>query len=222
MSRQRQSELKLVGRPRSFDEEKALDQAMHVFWEKGFKGASLSHLTKAMGIKAPSLYGAFGSKQELFRKALERYRVQQAAFIYDALQEPTAYEVAERILRESARLLTRPGYPRGCLTIQASLAASDECEVIHDELIKLRTDAQKALRRRFARAKQKGDLPEHSNPDSLARFITTVYQGMTIQSVNGATRKELLDLAQTSLRAWPVDARFAAEGLTRSAMEATS
>jgi len=202
---QSQGELKIVGRPRSFDEEKALDQAMRVFWEKGFEGASLSHLTKAMGIKPPSLYGAFGNKQELFRKALERYRARQVPFIYDALQEPTAYGVAERILRQSAIFLTRPGCPHGCLTIQTSLAASDEGAVIHDELITLRRDAQKALRRRFARAKQEGDLPEHSDPDSLARFITAVYQGMAIQRVNGASRKELLDLAQTSLRAWPVD-----------------
>jgi AcrR family transcriptional regulator len=194
-----------MGRPRSFDEEKALDQAMHVFWEKGFEGASLSDLTKAMGIKPASLYGAFGNKQDLFRKALKRFLAQQVPFVQDALQEPTAYAVAERILREMAICLTRPGLPHGCLTIQTSLAASDEGAVIHDELITLRTDAQKALRRRFARAKREGDLPEDSNPDSLARFITTVYQGMTIQGVNGATRKELLDLAQTSLRAWPVD-----------------
>jgi len=193
-----------MGRPRSFDEEKALDQAMHVFWEKGFEGASLNDLTKAMGIKPASLYGAFGNKQDLFRKALERYRAQQLRFTDDALQEPTAYAVAERLLRESAIFLTRPDMPPRCMTIQ-TLAASDEGVEIHNELIMLRRGAQKALRRRFARAKREGDLPKHSNPDSLARFITSVYQGMNIQSINGATRKELLDLAQTSLRAWPVD-----------------
>jgi AcrR family transcriptional regulator len=82
-----------MGRPRSFDEEKALDQAMHVFWEKGFEGASLNDLTKAMGIKPASLYGAFRNKQELFRKALERYRAQQLRFTDDALQEPTGWLV---------------------------------------------------------------------------------------------------------------------------------
>ncbi len=197
--------VRIVGRPRSFDEEKALDQAMHVFWKKGFEGATVSDLTKATGLKPASLYGAFGNKQELFRKALERYRVQQLPFIYDALQEPTAYAVAERLLRESAIFLTRANLPPRCMTIQ-TVASSDEGAVLHNELIILRRDAQKALRRRFAQAKREGDLPADSDPESLARFITAVYQGMNIQSVDGATRKELLDLAQTSLRAWPVDA----------------
>jgi AcrR family transcriptional regulator len=198
-------EPKAVGRPRSFDEEKALDQAMRVFWKKGFEGASITHLTKAMGIKPGSLYAAFGSKQELFRRALERFRALHVPFVEDALKEPTAYAVAERTLREMAVFLTKPGCPPGCLTIKTSLAASDEGAVIHNELITLRTSAQRALRLRFARAKREGDLPAHSNPESLARFITAVYQGMTVQSINGATREELLDLAETSLCAWPME-----------------
>jgi AcrR family transcriptional regulator len=194
---------KSTGRPRSFDEEIALDQAMRVFWEKGFAGASLSHLTQAMGIKPASLYGAFGNKRELFRKALERYRSQQLSFMEDALQEPAAYAVAERLLRETAVFLTRPGFPPKCLTVQ-TFAGSDDAEEIHNELVMLRRGAQTALRKRFARAKREGDLPQHSNAGDLARFVTTVCQGMNIQTINGATRKELLALAQLALQAWPV------------------
>jgi AcrR family transcriptional regulator len=193
-----------VGRPKCFDEEKALDQAMRVFWRKGFEGASIIDLTQAMDIKPASLYSAFGNKQELFRRALELYREQQLPSLREALKEPTAYAVAERVLRESAIFLTRPDFPHRCLTVQ-TCAASHEGAMIHNELITLRNDAQQALKRRFERARRKGDLPREASPESLARFIATVYQGMNIQAINGATRKQLLDLAQTALRAWPKD-----------------
>jgi len=78
------------------------------------------------------------------------------------------------------------------------IAALTKGVQIHNELIMLRRAAQKALRRCFARAKREGDLPKHSNPDSLVRFITTVYQGMNNTKHQRGTRKELLDLAQTS------------------------
>jgi AcrR family transcriptional regulator len=199
----RENKSKVVGRPRSFDEAEALDKAMNVFWQKGFEGASISDLTHAMGIKPASLYGAFGNKQELFHRALERYKSQQLPFLLDVLEEPTAYQVAERLLRESAIFLTRPGLPHRCLTIE-TLADCDEGRAVQNDLLLLRMEGQEGLRKRFARAKREGDLPKAADPDSLARFITAVCQGMNIQSTNGATRKQLLDLAQTSLRAWPV------------------
>jgi AcrR family transcriptional regulator len=156
-----------------------------------------------MGIMPGSLYAAFGSKEQLFRKALERFRTLHVPFVLEALSEPTAYAVAERALREMAIALTGPGCPPGCLTIKTSLAPSDEGSMIHNELVKLRVAAQKALRMRFERAKREQDLPKDSNPESLARFITTLYHGMTVQSVDGATRSQLLDLAETALRIWP-------------------
>jgi AcrR family transcriptional regulator len=203
MTVKHQHNLKPVGRPRSFDHEEVLDRAMHVFWRKGYEGASLDQLTKAMGIKPGSLYAAFGSKEQLFCQALERFRTLHVPFVQDALNELTAYAVASRTLREMAIALTRPGCPPGCLTIKTSLAPSDEGSMIHNELVRMRVAAQKALRTRFERAKKEKDLPKEANPDSLARFITTVYQGMTVQRVDGATRRQLLDLAETALRIWP-------------------
>ncbi len=195
---------KPVGRPRSFDQAIAVDRAMRVFWERGFEGASLSELTRAMGIKPASLYGAFGNKQELFRKALEHYLATEVSFVQEILNESTAFKVAHQLLRQSALFLTRLGFPRGCMTIQTSLAITNEGAQIHKELVELRVSSQKKLRDRFSRAKREGDLPDDARPDSLARFVVAIYQGMTIQSVNGATRKDLLDLAETSLKAWPM------------------
>src|SRR5437763_13880440 len=101
------------GRQRAFDTDRALDRALEVFWRKGYEGASLADLTKAMGINRPSLYAAFGSKEELFRKALDRYLEGPAAYVAAALNEPTARAVAERLLDGTIDLLSNPRNPHG-------------------------------------------------------------------------------------------------------------
>src|SRR5437588_3756269 len=103
------------GRPRCFDESCALDSALQVFWRKGYEGASLPELTRAMGINRPSLYAAFGNKEALFRQVLDRYAAGPAAYVREALNEPTARAVAERVLGGAIDLLTGPRGPRGCL-----------------------------------------------------------------------------------------------------------
>src|SRR5438067_5604399 len=113
-----------VGRPRSFDIDKALDRALQVFWHKGYEGTTLSDLTQAMGINRPSLYAAFGNKEALFRKALDRYGEGPAAYVRAALEEPTARAVAERLLLGTVEGLTDPGHPTGCLMVQGALSCS--------------------------------------------------------------------------------------------------
>src|SRR5262245_8015805 len=103
------------GRPREFDTEKALDAALEVFWRKGYEGASLPDLTEAMGINRPSLYAAFGCKEELFRKVVARYIKGPASYVRKALAEPSVRVVAERLLLRAIRVVTDPKYPRGCL-----------------------------------------------------------------------------------------------------------
>ncbi len=192
-----------AGRPRGFDRDTAIERAMHVFWKQGYEGASLHDLTAAMGIQPASLYGAFGSKQGLFALALARYLAGPTAFLHAALQEPTAYAVAVRILREAAEFLgTRRG-ARGCMTIQAAMAGGEEAEPVRRRLIRLRVRQRNELRRRFERAKAERDLPEDTDPAGLADFITAVFQGMAVQAVNGAGRQRLLRIANTALRAWP-------------------
>jgi AcrR family transcriptional regulator len=194
---------KRAGRPRGFDEDQALDCAMHVFWRKGFEGASLNDLTTAMGIQPASLYMAFGNKRTLFEKALARYLAGPAAFMHDALTEPTAFAVADRILRRTAEFLTEGRSRCGCMTIQAALAGGVEGAPIRRMLIALRVKEQDALCRRFERAKSEGDLPSHADAADLARFVTAIYQGMTVQAINGASREDLLRLSDTALRIWP-------------------
>src|SRR5215469_14335980 len=123
------------GRPRSFDVDKALDRALEVFWRKGYEGASLSDLTRAMGINRPSLYAAFGDKQALFRKVLARYEQGPTGFIHDALSEPTARRMAERLLLgTAASVCGGAGNPGGCMLVQGALAAGDSAEPVRREL----------------------------------------------------------------------------------------
>lgn len=194
---------KPAGRPPSFDRDEALKRAMHVFWQKGFEGSSLNDLTAAMGIQPASLYKGFGNKQALFEQALALYLAGPVAFIHGALTAPTAYAVAEGILHQTAEFLTRKGARTGCMTIQAALAGSAAAEPVRRKLVALRVKDQESLRRRFARAISEGDLPPTANAADLARFITTIFQGMTVQAINGANRKELLRLSDFAMRAWP-------------------
>ena len=176
---------------------------MHIFWKKGFEGASLNELTGSMGIKPASLYAAFGNKQALFERALDRYLAGPVAFMRAALEQPTAYAVAERILHQTAEFLTERRARCGCMTIQAALVGGKESRSIRRKLIALRVKGQGSLRRRFERAKSEGDLPKHVDAADLARFISAVGQGMTVQAIDGASRDDLFRIADMALRAWP-------------------
>lgn len=192
-----------TGRPRSFDLDKALDAAMQVFWRKGYEGASLSDLTQSIGINRPSLYAAFGDKETLFRKALDRYAEGPGAYVREALKQPTARAVTQQLLRGAADLLTDPHHPSGCLMVQAALVCGKAAECIRQELVSRRSAGEAALRRRFKRAKAEGDLPADSNPSDLARYIVTISQGMAVQAASGASREELERVVGTAMRAWP-------------------
>jgi AcrR family transcriptional regulator len=191
-----------LGRPRAFDIHRALDRALSVFWEKGYEGTSLSDLTKAIGINRPSLYAAFGNKESLFRKALDRYE-KTVAFVLDAINEPTARRFAERLLHSAADMVTNPHNPPGCLTVRGALASGEEADPIRLELALRRSEGEASIRKRLDRAKREGDLPPHASPADLARYLATVYQGMSVQAAGGATREQLRRVAKIALRAWP-------------------
>ncbi len=191
------------GRPRKFDPEQALDRALEVFWRKGYDGASLSDLTEAMGINRPSLYAAFGDKEELFRKVLDRYIAGPAAYFLEALTLPTARDVAATILHECAKVLGDPRNPHGCLVVQGALACGEASQSIQQELVRRRIDGETALRNRFKRAKVEGDLPADTDPAALAQFVMAVSHGMAVQAAGGAGRSELRKIADLAMQAWP-------------------
>ena len=191
------------GRPRAFDLDAALDRAMHVFWAKGYEGASLSDLTRAMRINRPSLYAAFGNKEQLFRKVLDRYVKGPLAYFGKALTVPKARDVIEQIFFGAARMAGDPRLPAGCLMVQGALAVGNAAGSVRKEAAGRRATSEVALRRRLQRAKREGDLAKNADPAELARYVMTVLQGMAVQGADGASRDQLRRVAQIALRAWP-------------------
>ena len=192
-----------MGRARAFDVDEALDRAMTVFWTKGYEGTSLSDLTEAMGINRPSLYAAYGNKEELFRKALERYGEGPSSYERDALAQPTARAVAEGLLRGAADVQTDPATPAGCLATLGTTYCADDSSPVGEMLIASRLAGHAAIRERFERARAEGDLPANADPKALTHYIGTVVCGMAVLAASGVTRKELERVIELTMRAWP-------------------
>lgn len=187
------------GRPRGFDADAALDRAVEVFWQRGYEGASLGDLTDAMGINRPSMYAAYGNKEELFRRAVGRYAEQDMAYAREALAEPTAYAVIEKFLRANADALTRTDRPAGCLSIQGGLAGGSSARF----LAASRLAGEAALAARLARAVDEGDLPAGTDPAALARYVMVVSEGNAVHAAAGVDRASLHATVDLALRAVP-------------------
>lgn len=195
----------VTGRPRNFCVEDALDKALRVFWQKGYDGASLSDLTEAMGINRPSLYAAYGNKENLFLKALDRYGAVYSAFVPKAMEEPTALRVVEALLKGAAESMSDPCKPKGCLGVQGALSCSESAEFARNELAARRNKVQEMLASRFMRAKEEGDLRDDADPEALAFFVATVIQGMSVQATGNATRAELDRAIDIALNAFKIE-----------------
>ncbi|ANZ40355.1 TetR family transcriptional regulator [Lentzea guizhouensis] len=195
-----------TGRPRGFDADEALDRALAVFWAQGYEGASLANLTDAMGISTASMYATFGNKEQLFRKALQRYDEGPSAYVEPALAEPTALGVAAALLTGTIQTTTRPDQPHGCLGVQGALATGDAASDIRELLVGWRNNGTARVQERFERAVDEGDLPPDTNTALLARYVTTLQVGIAVQAASGMGPCELQELADAALRTWPVGA----------------
>jgi AcrR family transcriptional regulator len=193
-----------MGRPRAFSEPEALDAAMRVFWEKGYEGASLDDLTRAMGINRSSLYATFGDKETLFRRVITRYSSGPMASLWDALGKPTARAVVETLLRTTVNFLADPSHPQGCLTIQGGMACGSGAESVRQTMIAWRKAGLSRLQKRLQRAHEEGDLATDVNPKDLARYILIVMNGLGVQAANGATKTEMTRAVEMALRSMPL------------------
>ena len=163
----------------------------------------MAELTAAMGITKPSLYAAFGNKEQLFHKALDLYENEKLAYTREALRQPTARAVAEYFMRGAIAAQTSSCDPRGCLGVIGATACGAEAESIKAEVIKRRASSSAALLGRFRQARLDGDLPSHIEPEALAQYLYTILQGMAVQAGAGATRADLESVLETSLTIWP-------------------
>jgi AcrR family transcriptional regulator len=206
------------GRPRGFDKDQALARAMELFWAKGYEGASMAELTAAMGIASPSLYAAFGSKEDLFRQSLTLYGASEGPEIWDAVENAaTAFEAVEGYLMQSARVFTRPGKPPGCLVVLSALHATEASATLRRELTAMRKRSVVDLAARLAKGVAAGEISHEANLKAIASYYVTVQQGMSIQARDGASRKLLESIARAALAAFqPLTSAGAAQPRRRS------
>ncbi|MCK1273115.1 AcrR family transcriptional regulator [Bradyrhizobium sp. GM2.2] len=190
-----------MGRPREFDAETALDQAMEVFWRHGYEGATIAQLTEAMGINPPSLYACFGNKEGLLKAALDRYTKLRTVWMDEVVAAPTARDVAERMLMGIADKQTDPANPPGCLLVQGGIACGTGSESVPFELAARRAQNEDQLRDRFVRAKAEGDLKPTSDPAALARYVSAVSVGMGVMASSGSDREALQQVASVAVQA---------------------
>lgn len=192
-----------MGRPRGFNAEAMLDKVVNVFWQHGYEGTSMATLMAATGLNKPSLYAAFGSKEELFRSAFERYWQRQGEFTGKLLDEPNARAGVERMLLALVDSQTQPGLPHGCLAVHGGLVGSAASAAIRDELRARQARLQTMVQNRLTRAQAEGELASSVDVADLARYLTMVGQGAAVQAAGGATREELRRVVSVAMRAWP-------------------
>ena len=192
------------GRPRNFDPDTALRQALDLFWERGYEGTSLNDLAEALGIASASIYACFGSKEDLFRKVMALYGTTSGAPPRRALREqPTARTAVHAMLRATADEITRPDAPHGCMLILAAPVGAVENHVVREFLADLRRDMCVTIRDRLARGVIEGDLSAApASLDAMARYYTTLVQGFSVQARDGASRAELEAVITCAMAAW--------------------
>lgn len=195
------------GRPRGFDVEATLETVMRVFWEHGYEGASMAELTERTRVRRGSLYQAFGTKEELFDRALARYQASAGSFVGRALAQPTAAGVAETVLRGIVETATGDDTPRGCLFVHGALGTSPEAEPIRERLADMRAGGEALLATRFAELAAEGDpIAVACDPKLLAGHLVSMRYGLAVQARSGATRERLHALVDLALAHPPLAA----------------
>src|ERR1700733_9607669 len=190
------------GRKPTFSRDAALEIALHLFWRHGYEGVSISALTQAIGIAAPSLYHAFGSKEELYKEVICRYQSAGLSAAQIAASS-TSFEATRRVLEFGVAAVTGGKRPLGCMVSSGLLMASPQHTGVAIHVRKERAKLRAALQKSIEKDIRSGDLDVSANAASLARFYTTVLQGMSVQAIDGATQAELTAVMETALLSWP-------------------
>ena len=189
-----------TGRPIGFDKDTALEAAMLLFWERGFEGASMADLTKAMGISASSIYAAFGDKHALFSQAVDRYLETRAQYATEALAQPTLDLVVRALFDNTVAFLTGSGHPPSCMSLAGAMGCSLEATPAKSLMTEVRRANEAAIRQRLLTARKAGELSKDVSVDDYTRYLSMLLAGLSIQAANGSTKAELRRTALMALQ----------------------
>ncbi|WP_208229206.1 TetR/AcrR family transcriptional regulator [Brenneria izadpanahii] len=190
------------GRPRSFDRDAALERAMKVFWAKGFEATQLADLMEAIGINPPSFYAAFGSKEALYREAVDLYLTTAGAGSMQALAETQSVrEAIKGMLLASLDIALASPSSGGCMVSLGLFNCQAQNAPLRDHMRELRRSTVRLIRQRLERGIADGELPTDTDADRLATYFATIMQGISLQAQDGAGRETLLGIVETSMAA---------------------
>ena len=177
---------------------------MNVFWALGYEGTTLVDLLEAMGNITPtSFYAAFGSKEQLFREAIELHNTTYGSVMVRKLCDGTTARAAiEGQLRAAVDLYCEPDHPRGCMVVLGATNCSRSNKNIQSFLRDMRLQATKLIRQRIERGVKEGDVPANADVSGLASFYTTILHGLSIQARDGASRRTLAAAVDMAMKAW--------------------
>jgi len=196
----------MAGRPREFDRETALLKARDAFWARGYEGTSMADLVSALGLASARIYAAFGSKEDLFREAVELYEAKEGGFAARALaEEPTARRAIERMLREAVDVYAAPGNPRGCMVVSAATNCTNENDAVMRWLAEHRRARTKSIVDRLRQAAKEGELDPETDVAALGDYFAALLHGLSVQARDGVPRKRLLALIGLALHPLPPD-----------------
>lgn len=189
----------MTGRPREFDRGEVLEKIQQVFWEHGYESTSMSDLVSATGLASARLYAAYGSKEALFREAIERYEQQEGGFADRALaEEPTARRAIERILREAVDVYTQRG-ARGCMVVSSATNCSPANDAVRQWLAEHRRKRTDSLVERLRIAVAAGELREGTDAQALGDTYAAMLHGISVQARDGVPRERLLALIEPAM-----------------------
>jgi AcrR family transcriptional regulator len=193
------------GRQPTFNRDEAIAIALDLFWRCGYEGVSVADLTSAIGIAAPSLYHAFGSKAELYREVLRHYNGMNGMGLSASVMEdaPTSYEAVRRALEHGIASVTKKSRPAGCMVSSGMLMTSPDHAELAAEVRAERAAFRVSLEGRVRRDIASGVLSAEVDAAGLARFYASVLQGMSVQAIDGASAAELAEIMKHALDAWP-------------------
>ncbi|WP_248805563.1 TetR/AcrR family transcriptional regulator [Pseudomonas sp. MWU13-2100] len=203
MAQNKVTEAKGRGRPRAYDPQTALQQALGVFWSTGYSGASLDSIATSAGMNRPSLYAAFGDKHALYIKAFEQYWAQASAAVHAALTDSTL-TLREALLGfyegQLSIYFSGDGQPRGCFVIGTATTEAAEDSEIRDLLADRLSQLDADLEARLRLAVDAGELEADADPAALAVLASSLLHSLSIRARAGKSRAELTTLAGNAVK----------------------